>query len=243
MWLDTRTKDVVDVMTAKHGSVDAFREISGLPINTYFSASKMKWLIDNVKAVRDAIDEGVCYFGTIDTWIIWVGLLLSVQEYSFFHFQNLTGGPKGGVYITDVTNASRTQLMDINTCQWSEELLEAFGIPRISLPDIRSSSEIYGFISDSGCPDFDGVPISGVSCCTVLRHAMYLFSSVPVTNKLLALGKVCLAKVRSNAHMEQERLFLSILEMSQLHHLLDFLRLLAINLAQMLLSSMPWKAL
>ncbi|MDA8909795.1 FGGY family carbohydrate kinase, partial [Pontimonas sp.] len=124
VWQDTRTQDVIDRMEAAHGS-DYFRKKTGLPLATYFAASKIVWILDNVEGARKAAEAGDLLFGTPDTWLLW----------------NLTGGVGGGVHATDVTNASRTLLMDIATCQWDDGLLDAWGIPSSLLPEIRSSSE------------------------------------------------------------------------------------------------------
>ena len=105
---------------------------------------KIKWLIDNVEEVRIAIKENRCLFGTVDTWLIW----------------NLTGGRNGGYHVTDVTNASRTMLMNISTLKWDTRLCEFFGVPMSILPKIYSSSEIYGYLREEALL---GVPISGVS--------------------------------------------------------------------------------
>ncbi|SEJ50931.1 glycerol kinase GlpK [Demequina mangrovi] len=127
VWQDTRTQPEIDVL-ADEGGVDRFRHITGLPLATYFSASKLAWILDNVAGARDDAEAGHLAFGTPDTWLAW----------------NLTGGVEGGIHVTDVTNASRTLLMDIQALEWSDEVLEAFRIPRAMLPEIRSSSEVYG---------------------------------------------------------------------------------------------------
>ncbi|WP_413354181.1 glycerol kinase GlpK [Microbacterium sp. 1P06AB] len=127
VWQDTRTQPAIDRLIDAHG-VDAFAEVTGLPLASYFSASKIAWILDNVEGARDAARNGDLMFGTPDTWIVW----------------NLTGGSDGGIHITDVTNASRTLLMDLKTLDWSDEMLEAWDIPRAMLPEIRSSSEVYG---------------------------------------------------------------------------------------------------
>jgi glycerol kinase len=126
----------------RFGSADKFRAETGLPISTYFSASKIKWLIENVPKVREAIEAKSAAFGTVDSWIMW----------------NLTGGVSGGRHVTDVTNASRTMLMDLKTLNWSKSICDQLGIPIEILPEIRSSSEVFGHIS-SGF--FEGVPIAG----------------------------------------------------------------------------------
>lgn len=143
VWQDTRTQDIVDRLEAKKGSA-FFRAKCGLPLATYFSASKIVWILENVDSVREAAEAGELAFGTPDTWLLW----------------NLTGGPDGGVHATDVTNASRTLLMDLHTCQWDQELLDMWGIPASLLPDIRSSSEVYGHAHTSSL--LREVPISGI---------------------------------------------------------------------------------
>lgn len=138
VWLDTRTRGLVDELIEKHGSVDAFRPVCGLPLSTYFSGIKLRWLIDNVPAVREACDNGRAMFGTIESWLLW----------------NLSGGVEGGHHITDVTNASRTMMMDITTLQWDPHMLNVLGVPRAVLPTIRSNSEVYGHVSSGplrGC--------------------------------------------------------------------------------------------
>jgi glycerol kinase len=143
VWQDTRTQYVVDALEASHGS-DHFRAKTGLPLATYFSASKIVWILDNVEGARAAAEAGELAFGTADTWLLW----------------NLTGGVDGGVHATDVTNASRTLLMDLETCQWDRSLIEAWGIPASLLPEIRSSSEIYGHAHSSSL--LREVPIAGI---------------------------------------------------------------------------------
>jgi glycerol kinase len=128
VWQDTRTQGVVDELAADGGQ-DRFRDKVGLPLATYFSGTKGKWLLENVDGAREAADAGHLMFGNIDTWVIW----------------NLTGGTDGGgVHITDVTNASRTMLMDLDTLDWDDGQLEAFGIPRAMLPNVMPSSAVYG---------------------------------------------------------------------------------------------------
>ena len=143
VWQDTRTQTYVDRLAAA-GGPGRFREQTGLPLATYFSATKIAWILDNVDGARAAAEAGDLLFGTPDTWLLW----------------NLTGAAKGGVHATDVTNASRTLLMDLRTLQWSEELLDAFDIPPAMLPEIRSSSEVYGTARVPGV--IDGVPIAGI---------------------------------------------------------------------------------
>ncbi|NDB68149.1 MAG: glycerol kinase, partial [Methylocystaceae bacterium] len=127
VWMDTRTQPYIERLLS-NGSADWVRAKTGLPLATYFSAGKLAWLLDTVPTARAKAERGEALFGTMDSWLIW----------------NLTGGVKGGRHLTDVTNASRTLLMNLATLQWDQELLEFFNIPRNCLPEICSSSEIYG---------------------------------------------------------------------------------------------------
>ncbi|WP_019633350.1 glycerol kinase GlpK [Actinomadura atramentaria] len=129
VWQDTRT-DRIAAALERDGRGDVVRRRAGLPPATYFAAGKAQWILENTGGVRAAAERGDALFGTIDTWLLW----------------NLTGGPDGGVHVTDVTNASRTMLMDLETLDWDDELLSFFGVPRAMLPEIRSSSspEPYG---------------------------------------------------------------------------------------------------
>lgn len=142
VWQDTRTQGAIDSLA--DGDPDRFREQTGLPLATYFSAAKIAWLLDEVDGARERAERGELLFGTPDTWILW----------------NLTGGPQGGVHATDVTNASRTQLMDLRTLAWDPALLEAFRVPAAMLPAIRSSSEVYGVAERSSL--LLETPISGI---------------------------------------------------------------------------------
>ena len=144
VWQDTRTDRIVSALDA--ASAVLVRSRTGLPPATYFSGAKIQWILDNVDGVRDAAGRGEAVFGNIDTWVIW----------------NLTGGRDGGSHITDVTNASRTMLMNLRTLQWDDELLEVFHIPRAMLPDIRPSSDSasYGVTRRTG-PVGGEVPVSG----------------------------------------------------------------------------------
>ncbi|MDK2945675.1 glycerol kinase GlpK [Geotoga petraea] len=126
VWQDVRTKDICKKIEEKYGEL--INKKTGLKVNTYFSASKIKWILDNIKGVREDAEKGDAIFGTIDTWILW----------------NLTGGVRNGKHITEPTNASRTLLMNIDTLEWDEELLKIFDIPQAMLPEIKSSSEVYG---------------------------------------------------------------------------------------------------
>jgi len=143
VWQDTRTQDIIDAVAGDVGP-DRFRDKTGLPLATYFSASKIAWILKNVEGARDKALAGQLLFGTVDTWLLW----------------NLTGGVDGGVHTTDVTNASRTLLADISTMAWDLELLDAFDVPPSMLPDIRSSSEVYGIVSGSSL--LREVPVAGI---------------------------------------------------------------------------------
>jgi glycerol kinase len=142
VWMDTRTDQLVHRFIADGGQ-DRFRARTGLPLTTYFSGLKLRWILDNVPGARAKAEAGEALFGTVDSWLAW----------------NLTGGPAGGLHITDVTNASRTQLMDIATCEWDAAMLAAFGIPRACLPRIVSSSDLYGTMTG---PALKGAPLAGI---------------------------------------------------------------------------------
>jgi glycerol kinase len=141
IWQDTRTAAAVDALAAD-GGIYRFQDRTGLPISTYSSALKLAWLLDDDPDRREAAGRGDLLFGTPDTWLLW----------------NLTGGPNGGVHATDPTNASRTLLMNLHTLDWDQDLLDTMGIPRALLPEIRSSSEVYG----TAVGDLSGVPVAGV---------------------------------------------------------------------------------
>ncbi len=143
VWQDTRTQAIVDRL-AVDGGVDRFKNKVGLPLATYFAGTKIVWILENVGGARAAAEAGELLFGTTDSWVLW----------------NLTGGPDGGVHATDVTNASRTLFMDLETCQWDDEILATFGVPRAMLPEIRSSSEVYGTVEDSSL--LRQVPVAGI---------------------------------------------------------------------------------
>ena len=140
VWQDTRTDKICDELSADGGQ-DRFRSSTGLPIATYFSGPKIRWILDNVDGARARAEAGELLFGNIDSWLIW----------------NLTGGPNGGVHVTDVTNASRTMLMDLKTLDWSDANLDAIGVPRAVLPEIRSSAEVYG----EAVGELAGIPVAG----------------------------------------------------------------------------------
>ncbi len=130
VWQDARTDKICNDLT-KEGGQDRFREKTGLPLATYFSGPKIKWILDNVEGARSAAERGDAIFGTMDTWVIW----------------NLTGGVDRGAHVTDVTNASRTMLMDLKTLEWDDEILKIMGIPKQMLPAIKPSSDpnIWGY--------------------------------------------------------------------------------------------------
>lgn len=142
VWQDTRVVDYVSELT-KAGGQDRFRAKTGLPLTTYFSGLKIRWILEHVQGARAQAEAGDLIFGNIDTFLLW----------------HLTGGGDGGVHITDVTNASRTQLMNLATLAWDREILDAFEIPEAMLPEIRSSSESYGFAKE---PSVKDVPIAGI---------------------------------------------------------------------------------
>ncbi|WP_040166563.1 glycerol kinase GlpK [Microbacterium gorillae] len=127
VWQDTRTQPIVDRLAAD-GGTDRYAKRVGLPLATYFSGTKIVWILENVAGARERAEAGDLLFGTTDTWVLW----------------NLTGGAHGGVHATDVTNASRTLFMDLRTLAWDDQILADFGVPRSMLPEIRSSSEVYG---------------------------------------------------------------------------------------------------
>jgi glycerol kinase len=141
VWQDTRTDKICAELEGSEGP-DRFRSICGLPISTYFSGPKVIWIFQNVDGVRERAERGEVLFGNMDTWLIW----------------NLTGGPDGGVHVTDPTNASRTMLMNLETLDWEDSILEAMGIPRAMLPEIRSSSENYG---ETKAGTLAGIPVAG----------------------------------------------------------------------------------
>lgn len=141
VWQDTRVGNELAEL-AKDGGMDRFRAKTGLPLATYFSGLKLRWLLNNIEGLREDAEKGDALFGNMDTFIAW----------------NLTGGTQGGIHITDVTNASRTQLMDLATCQWDDEILQVLNIPKQMLPEIKSSSMVYGHAKGV----LGGVPLAGI---------------------------------------------------------------------------------
>lgn len=141
VWQDTRVGSELAEL-AKDGGTDRFRAKTGLPLATYFSGLKLRWLLNNVPHVREDAEKGEAIFGNMDTFIAW----------------HLTGGTEGGIHITDVTNASRTQLMNLETCQWDDEILNVLNIPKQMLPEIKSSSNVYAKAKGV----LNGVPLAGI---------------------------------------------------------------------------------
>jgi glycerol kinase len=156
VWSDTRTASIVQHYKSR-GREEEIRQISGLSLTTYFSAVKLRWLIDNVSSVREALKDGRLAFGTIDSWIIF----------------NLTGGKGEGVHVTDPSNASRTLLLDIHTLKYSDKLIEFFGVQGVKLPEVRSSAEVYGTIREG---ELKGVKIAGClgdQSAAVVGHRLF----------------------------------------------------------------------
>ena len=143
VWQDTRTAPIVRELAGDEG-VEKYKDRVGLPLATYFSGTKIKWILDNVEGARARAEAGDLLFGTTDSWVLW----------------NLTGGIEGGVHKTDVTNASRTLLMNLKTLEWEPDICADFGIPMSMLPQICSSSEVYGHGREHGL--LTGIPISGI---------------------------------------------------------------------------------
>jgi len=140
VWQDTRTDQICNELIADGGQ-DRFRAKTGLPIATYFSGPKIKWILENDEGLREKAEAGDIIFGNIDPWVIW----------------QLTGATDGGVHVTDVTNASRTMMMSLETLDWDDEILGILGVPRAMLPEIRASSEVYG----EATGDLAGIPVAG----------------------------------------------------------------------------------
>lgn len=144
VWQDTRTQKIADELGALGGGAERYKAKVGLPLATYFSGPKVRWILDNVDGAREAAERGDLAFGNTDSWVLW----------------NMTGGTNGGIHVTDVTNASRTMLMNLDTLTWNEEIAGEMGIPVSMLPEIRSSSEVYGKGREGGM--LPGVPIAGI---------------------------------------------------------------------------------
>ena len=143
VWQDTRTSQIIRELAGEEG-MSKYRDICGLDLSTYYSGPEIKWILDNVEGAREKAEAGDLLFGNTDCWVLW----------------NMTGGVNGGVHKTDVTNASRTMLMDIRTLQWREDICKDFGIPMSMLPEICSSSEVYGYGRKNGL--LIDAPISGI---------------------------------------------------------------------------------
>ncbi|TKV55844.1 glycerol kinase, partial [Nakamurella flava] len=144
VWQDTRTDKICRQLGDLGGGAERYKDKVGLPLATYFSGPKIKWILDNVDGARAKAEAGDLLFGNMDTWTLW----------------NMTGGVNGGIHVTDPTNASRTLLMDLDTLSWDPEIAADMGIPLSMLPEIRSSSEVYGQGRAKG--SFAGVPIAGI---------------------------------------------------------------------------------
>jgi glycerol kinase len=144
VWQDTRTDRICNELGALGGGQERYRDKTGLPIATYFSGPKIRWILDNVEGARARAEAGDLLFGNMDTWVLW----------------NMTGGPDGGVHATDPTNASRTLLMNLDTLSWNPDIAAEIGVPMSMLPEIRSSSEEYGRVRERGV--LAGVPIAGI---------------------------------------------------------------------------------
>ncbi|MCG7418079.1 MULTISPECIES: glycerol kinase GlpK [Microbacterium] len=142
VWQDTRTQSIVDRLA--DGDVERYKSVVGLPLATYFSGTKIVWILENVDGAREKAEAGDLLFGTTDSWVLW----------------NLTGGIDGGVHATDVTNASRTLFMDLETLEWRDDILADFGVPRSMMPEIRSSSEVYGTVESSSL--LRETPVAGI---------------------------------------------------------------------------------
>ncbi|OKL53341.1 glycerol kinase [Bowdeniella nasicola] len=143
VWQDTRTDKIVKELAGDEGP-EKYKKVCGLPLATYFAGPKIKWILDNVDGAREKAEAGDLLFGTTDTWTLW----------------NMTGGVNGGVHVTDVTNASRTMLMDLESLSWDENIAGDMGIPMSMLPEIKSSSEVYGMGRKQGL--LVDTPISGI---------------------------------------------------------------------------------
>ena len=174
VWQDTRTDRIASALD-RDGRGDVIRRKAGLPPATYFAGGKVQWILENVDGVRSDAEKGDAIFGTADSWVLW----------------NLTGGPRGGVHVTDVTNASRTMLMNLETLDWDDELLSFFGIPREMLPEIKPSSfpSSYGVTRDDG-PLGGEVPLTGILG----------------DQQAAMVGQVCLDGRRGEEHLRHRQL-------------------------------------
>jgi glycerol kinase len=143
VWQDTRTQKIIERL-AQNGGLDRYKATVGLPLATYFAGPKVMWILENVERAREKAEAGDLLMGTMDSWLVW----------------NMTGGINGGVHVTDVTNASRTMMMDLKTLSWDESIAQDMGIPMSMLPEIRSSAEVYGEGRHGGM--LPGVPIAGI---------------------------------------------------------------------------------
>ncbi|PRW58390.1 Glycerol kinase [Chlorella sorokiniana] len=185
VWLDNRTAGICHALTEQLGSQDYFRPVTGLPISTYFSAYKLKWLLDNVPAVAQAAAEGRALFGTVDSWLIW----------------NMTGGASGGgLHVTDASNASRTNLMDLRSLSWHEPTLRLFGVPPAMLPQIRSNAEVYGTVK--GMDALEGVPIAG---CLGDQQAAMVGQRCAVREAKNTYGTGCFMLLNTGRELVQSR--------------------------------------
>ncbi|UVS81891.1 glycerol kinase GlpK [Actinokineospora sp. UTMC 2448] len=144
VWQDTRTDRIANSLGELGGGQERYRSKTGLPLATYFSGPKIRWILDTVDGARERAEAGDLLFGNMDTWVLW----------------NMTGGVDGGVHVTDPTNASRTLLMDLSTLDWDADIAAEMGVPLSMLPQIRSSSEVYGKVRERGA--LAGVPIAGI---------------------------------------------------------------------------------
>jgi glycerol kinase len=158
-WNDTRTTPTLNrILTKIRHKKNYLKSICGLPFSNCFSAIKIKWLMDNIDGIKATIRDRKCFFGTLDTWILW----------------NLTGGLDDGVHITDVTNASRTMLMSLEQLQWDSSLCTFFQIPAFILPTIKSSAEKYGYVCDG--------PLKGIPIMAVIKYNEIKYVSFPSQN-------------------------------------------------------------
>ncbi|CRK94497.1 CLUMA_CG008002, isoform A [Clunio marinus] len=170
---DNRLNKILEkILLRTKNKKNYLRSVCGLPFDVCFSAIKIKWLMENNKAVQDSIDRNECYFGNLDSWILW----------------NLTGGIVSGVHRSDVTNCSRTMLMNLESLEWDKRLCKFFDIPMNILPQIRSCSEIYGYVNIQGSTVLEGVPIA----------------SVIGNNNSALVGQICLKAAKVECHMEED---------------------------------------